>query len=298
MLFSEVAQHLSYTAAAEKLGISRGHLSSQVRQLEKDMEMTLLIRSTRCVRLTDEGRWVLSGMEKILHYLVELERDVETEGKAIEGTLKITAPLQFTERYLLDICAQFKALHPDIEFSIDCSYTNHDLTRSDFNLAFRATNEPPQNMVAVPLFKYLHRCCASPDYIRTHGMPLVPSDLNNHQCLHGQDQPVWTFKEGEVYAQGWMQINSNQQLKNLALNGSGIIRLPDYMVDQEIAEGKLVDLLDHSLADGKTMHLIYPQLIHQSKRMSTFIQFSRQYFSKIRPNNPPPVTTILEPLRG
>ncbi|MDR7090608.1 LysR family transcriptional regulator [Cellvibrio fibrivorans] len=283
MLFSEVAQHLSYTVAAERLGISRGHLSSQVRRLEKDMGMTLLIRSTRSVRLTNEGQWVMTGMEKIFNDLQELERNVENEGQAIEGLLKIAAPLQFSERYLLDICAQFKAFHPNIEFSIDCSYPYQDLNRSDFNIAFRGTNEPPQNMIAVPLFTYQYYCCAAPEYFIQHGKPQTAADFSRHQCLRSHDQPDWTFAGKEIECKGWLQINNSHLLKHQALKGVGIIRAPDYMVEIDIAEGRLEFLQDEALTTSNTMHIIYPQLIHQSKRLSAFIQFCRQYFAQVRP---------------
>lgn len=283
MLFSEVAQHLSYTVAAENLGISRGHLSSQVRRLEKDMGMTLLIRSTRSVRLTTEGQWVMNGMEKIFHDLLELERSVANEGQAIEGLLKMTAPVQFTERYLLDICNQFKTLHPKIEFSIDCSYTQHDLNKSDFNLAFRATNQPPQNMVAIPLFNYTYYCCASPEYFKKYGKPVEPTDLSHHQCLRGQDQHSWAFNNVEIISNGWLQINNNHLLKSQALKGMGVIRVADYMVDQEIADGHLELVLNDAQTDGKSMYIIYPQQIQHSKRVSAFIQFCKDYFNEERP---------------
>ena len=108
MLFSEVAEHLSFTLAAEILNISRGHLSVQIRRLEQDMEMKLLIRSTRSVRLTPEGERVLIGMNKIRHDLLALERSAENEGKKIAGRIKITAPALFAERFLFDIFSKFK----------------------------------------------------------------------------------------------------------------------------------------------------------------------------------------------
>lgn len=282
MLFSEVAQHLSYTVAAERLGISRGHLSSQVRRLEQDMGMTLLIRSTRSVRLTTQGQWVMNGMEKIFNDLQELERTVESEGQAIEGLIKISAPPPFSEYFLLDICAEFKALHPKIEFSIDCHQACVDLQRSDFHLAFYGTREPPQNMIAVPLFDYHYHYCAAPDYLLNHNRPLSPAELVQHQCLRSSDQAPWLFQGKEFESNGWLQINCSNLLKKQALKGFGIIRVADYIVAQELRSGQLERLLEEHSASN-TMHLIYPQLIHQSKRLSAFIQFCRQYFSRQRP---------------
>ncbi|WP_211357759.1 LysR family transcriptional regulator [Colwellia demingiae] len=280
MLFSEVAEHLSFTAAAEKLNISRGHLSSQIRRLEQDMEMVLLIRSTRSVRLTPEGERVLTGMNKIRHDLLELERSAEHEGNTIEGRIKITAPGGFAERFLFDVFSKFKQLHPAIEFSINCSYTRFDLNRSDFDLAFRATNEPPQNMVAKHLMSYQHCCCASPEYFAEKGTPKTPTDLINHECLRGQEQVTWQFQQEAVPTQGWLEVNDNNMLKRLALAGKGIIRVPKYLVDKELKSGKLKAIFEEKMPSGSMIYLIHPQRIHQSKRISTFLNFTQQYFDK------------------
>jgi DNA-binding transcriptional LysR family regulator len=278
MLFSEVAQALSFTVAADILGISRGHLSTQIRQLEKDMGLTLLIRSTRSVRLTSEGKRVMAGMEKIRLSMLELERSAEHEGTIIEGLLKLTAPMQFTERFLLDICAEFKQLHPGISFSIDCSYTRYDLTRSDYDLAFRATAKPPDNMIAKPLLTYRHCCVATPDYLARFGTPLIPEDIRHHQCLHGQDQENWHFNSQVITVEGWLQINDNNMLKRQALAGLGLIRVPDYLVEKELTEGKLIAVLKDYMHSDKKIYMVHPQLIHHPKRVSAFLSFVKTKF--------------------
>ncbi|WP_198555684.1 LysR family transcriptional regulator [Colwellia sp. 75C3] len=278
MLFSEVAEHLSFTAAAEKLNISRGHLSTQIKRLEQDMAMILLIRSTRSVRLTPEGERVLTGMNKIRHDLLELERSAEHEGNKIEGRIKITAPAGFAERFLFDVFSKFKQLHPAIEFSINCSYTRFDLNRSDFDLAFRATSEPPQNMVAKHLMSYQHCCCASPEYFARKGVPKTPNDLIDHECLKAQEQTTWQFQQVEVPTHGWLSVNDNNMLKGLALAGKGIIRVPKYLVDNEIKSGKLKAIFEEQMPRGSMIYMIHPQRIHQSKRISTFLEFTQQYF--------------------
>lgn len=278
VLFSEVATHLSFTLAAQSLGISRGHLSAQIRRLEHDMKSVLLVRSTRSVRLTPEGRRVLTGMDKIRQSLLELERTVEHETQSIEGLLKITAPIQFTERYLLDICSEFRQRHPNIEFSIDSSYKPYDLNRSHYDLAFRATNSPPEDMVAQSLLSYSHCCVAAPAYLMQYGRPNKPADIIKHQCLRSQDQPNWQFKEEYIAVEGWLKINDNHMLKRQALAGFGIIRVPDYLVDKEVENGTLERVLDQYMPNGCSIYLVHPQLIHQSKRLNTFLEFTKSKF--------------------
>lgn len=285
MLFSEVAKHLSYTLAAESLGLSRGHLSSQIRRLEQEMGMPLLLRSTRSVRLTPEGERVLAGMQKIRSSLIELERSAEQDKQDIKGVIKITAPIQFTERYLLSICADFKVQYPDIEFAIDCSYTNYDLNTNNFDLAFRATDNPPQNMIAKPLLAYQHRCCAAPAYWLNHSQPKKPSDLLKHQCLSSPTQTSWSFVDEQVKINGWFKINDNHLLKQQALLGQGVIKVPHYLVDRELKQGELISVLDEYAEHERNIYIIHPQLIHQSKRLSVFIDFTLTKFQTLTANN-------------
>ncbi|WP_206019788.1 LysR family transcriptional regulator [Pseudomaricurvus alkylphenolicus] len=280
MLFSEVAKQLSFTQAAETLGISRGYLSDQIKHLEKEIGTPLLIRSTRNVMLTSEGQRFLEGMENIRSSLLELERSVQHERRALEGTLRITAPNLFSQRYLQDICHAFRKQHPGIRFSIDSSYTNYDLMQSNFDLAFRATNTPPQNMVAKALLSYQHPCCASPEYLTTFGTPRTPKDLAQHHCLSRPSQHTWRFKSGEVPIKGWIELNDNYALKQLALQGRGIIRLPEYFIDREVESGKLVKVLEREKIRGQKIFIIHPQQIRQSARLRAFIDFTQAWFAK------------------
>ena len=282
LLFSEVGKSLSFTLAAEKLGISRGHLSAQIKKLEAEMGVPLFIRSTRSVRLTSVGQRMMSGMDKIRLAVIELERCAEKEGKAIVGVIKITAPALFTNRYLLDITAKFNQLHPAVSFSIDCSYTNHDLNRNDIDLAFRSTVTPPLNMIAKTLIHYKHVICASSEYFVRHGKPKTTNELTSHQCIRGQDDNKWSINNDVISVSGWLKINNTLMLKQLALSGEGIIRVPSYFVDQEIETGTLKPIFENPSVSENQIQMIYPQLLEQSNRLKTFIKFTIEYFSHVK----------------
>jgi DNA-binding transcriptional LysR family regulator len=280
ILFSEVAQSLSFTNAAEKLGISRGHLSAQIKKLESDMGMPLFIRSTRSVRLTAVGERMMLGMDKIRLAMLELDRNAKQEEQTIEGIIKITSPELFTHRYLLDITARFKKIHPLVNFSIDCSYTNHDLNRNDFDLAFRSTTNPPLNMVAKTLISYSHTTCASSSYFKKNGKPKTPQDLTKHQCIRWQEPTTWTFENVAIPVSSWLQINNNLMLKQLALASEGIIKVPSYFVNREIETGMLEPIFEKIDMPTSEIKMIYPQLFQQSKRLKTFIDFTISYFKE------------------
>ena len=245
------------------------------------MGVALFIRSTRSVRLTSVGERMMSGMDKIRLAVIELERSAEKEGQGIAGVIKITAPALFTNRYLLDITSKFNQLHPAIKFSIDCSYTSHDLNRNDFDLAFRSTPTPPLNMIAKSLVSYNHIICASNEYFVRFGKPKVPNELLRHQCIRGQDDNIWSVNNNEIPINGWLQINNTLMLKQLALSGEGIIRVPSYFVDQEVEAGLLEPIFENQYMKKNQIQIIYPQLLQQSKRLKTFINFTIEYFSSV-----------------
>lgn len=279
MLFREVATQLSFTQAASQIGISRGHLSSQIRALEHELRLKLFVRTTRSVSLTPAGQQVLAGMEDIRSSLLALERTANVASNTVEGLIRITAPKQFTERYLLNICTEFKTQFPKVDFSIDCSFINYDLHKDNFDLAFRATQSPPQNMIAKPLFSYRHSCVASPQYFTDHGTPLVPDDLLNHQCLSGHDQSEWQFATGLVDISGWLQLNDNFLLRDMAVAGKGIIKVPEYLVQEEVDNGCLIKILDDYITQQNQIYIVHPQLIQQPKRLSQFVEFTQGKFA-------------------
>jgi DNA-binding transcriptional LysR family regulator len=279
-LFSEIAKQLSFTKAAVELGISKGYLSEQIKQLEVEFGRPLLIRSTRNVKLTTHGELILASMEQIKQSLLDLDRSIRHDNANISGKIRITAPSQFTQRYLMSICNEFQQRHSDIQISIDCSYQLLDLAKNDFDLAFRATSTPPLNMVAKKLFDYRQICCASPEYLSKFGTPKTIADLQHHRCLTSTDKSSWTLNQESVTPPNRLSINDNQMLKELSLKNYGIILVAEYLVDREIAAGKLQELFSEYKTNTSSIYILYPQLIHQSARISSFIQFATDWFQE------------------
>lgn len=278
MLFVETAKQLSFSKAAQNLSISKGYLSDQIKKLEKELQCPLLVRTTRSVRLTPEGRKILIQGEKIKATMLDLERNIHNEDNAFSGSLRITAPKLFTERFLLDICHDFQQHHPGIHFTLDSSYTNYDLNQDDFDLAFRATRQPPQNMVAKELFSYQHCLCASPEYLALYGHPRSISDLSAHQCLSALEEHRWPLKTADATINGWLTMNDHYLLKQQAMAGKGIIRIATYYVDRELQQGTLQRVLEDEYIDGQSIYILYPQLLYPATKLKAFITFVQERF--------------------
>ncbi|WP_375753292.1 LysR family transcriptional regulator [Vibrio sp. HN007] len=279
MLFVGLAEILNFTKAAESLGVSKGFLSEQIKKLETELRCPLLIRTTRSVRLTQEGERAYRQGVKIRSQMLELERGLMIEHDEVSGLLKMTAPKMFAETYLFELCAKFKQKHPGISFEINSSYTTYNLSQQDIDLAFRATNKPPENMVATKLFSYSHLLVASPKYLDTYGRPCATSELNQHHCLATLHQREWPMKSGDIPVTGWVSTNENHILKQQALSGEGIIRIANYYVDKEIKKGLLEQVLtEETLTAQNSVYLFYPQVIYPSVKLKAFVSFVREYF--------------------
>ena len=283
VLFSEVAKLLSFAKAADSLTISRSFLSSQIKQLEKELGTSLLIRSTRQVRLTPAGFKVLEKMQEINGAIISMERELDQSKSEISGLLRITAPEMFSQSHLTEICHRFKQKHQNIEFEIDVSHNLHDLTQSPFDLAIRSTETPPENMVAKKLTSYQHICCASPEYLEKFTHPEQPLDLMDHHCLSTPQVRTWPFYDGQtrvdVDIQGPFSANNQFLLLHAAMQGQGIIKAPDYLVQPALKSGELVQVLENYFICKNDMFLIYPQVLRRSASLSAFIDFMQQWFS-------------------
>ena len=276
LLFAEVAEHLNFAKAAEKLGISKGHLSEQIKKLEQEYSTPLLVRTTRSVRLTSEGQKALESAREIKYLVNNFERNLQK----LDGVIRITAPKLFSEKYLSAIIVAFRQLHPEVKFEINTSYTRFDLNQTQFDMAFRATQQPPpENMVAKKLLSYQHVVAASPAYMANTPLPSSPSDLNKHRCLTAEANSTWSFERTDIHIKSGIACNDNFLLKQLAIAGEGIVKLPDFYLMDEIKQNKLRLLLENEKTTSLDIYLLYPTTTRETARLRRFTSFVTDYFA-------------------
>ncbi|MEX0334869.1 LysR family transcriptional regulator [Vibrio tubiashii] len=279
MMFLELAEQGSFTKATQKLGISKGYMSKQIKTLEEELKTKLVIRSTRHMRLTAEGQRAYNHGLKIKHQIHAFRDNVQEENEQLSGLLRLTAPKMFTEAFLTDICYEFKQQHPDIRFELNSSFTKYNLIQDNIDLAIRATNTPPDNLVAHKLFSYRHILVASPHYLSNLGSPENEDDLLDHNCLTTLHQQNWPLKSSDPHVSGWLTTNENHVLKQQAMQGKGLVRMPSYYVRQEIEQGELEEVLsEQNSGQTNTFYLLYPQPVYPPAKLTTFIEFVKSYF--------------------
>jgi DNA-binding transcriptional LysR family regulator len=273
----------SFTAAAKRLDVSVAHISRQVNQLEDRLGAKLLYRTTRKLRLTEVGEVYYQHARKIRDDMQAAERAVmEMEGKPT-GKLRITAPVYYGEYFLAPLLNDFLLEYPQLDLELKLTNETVDLVKEGYDLAIRLGTLDSSSLMCRKLARRTQYVCASPAYLATHGTPQTLADLANHRCLGGS-LDHWRFLEnGKLrnwrVGSAW-SCNSGLALRDAALKGLGIVQLPDYYVQDALAQGSLVSLLEtHRLPDDGVW-VVYPQNRHLSPKVRLLVDFLVTHLGK------------------
>lgn len=271
-----VVETESFTAAAKRLEVSVAHISRQVNQLEDRLGAKLLYRTTRKLRLTEVGEVYYQHARKILDDMQAAERAVmEMEGKPT-GKLRITAPVYYGEYFLAPLVNDFLLQYPQLDLELKLTNETVDLVREGYDLAIRLGTLDSSSLMCRKLARRTQYLCAAPAYLATHGTPQTLADLANHRCLGGS-LDHWRFLEnGKLrnwrVGSAW-SCNSGLALKDAALKGLGIVQLPDYYVQEALAQGSLVSLLESHRLPDDGVWVVYPQNRHLSPKVRLLVDF-------------------------
>ena len=278
--FVYVAEHESFTRAAKELGISTAQVSRQISALEKRLNIKLLYRTTRKVSLTEEGRVFYQHCRGVLDGLDAAEQAVSNLQAKPQGRIKLTAPVTYGEQQLLPLVNDFMVQYSDIEVTAFLSNQKIDLIDGGYDLAIRIGKLSDSTMMAKKLSRRTNFVCAAPTYLEKYGTPHALSELSQHNCLLGT-RDYWHFiengknadKEKNLRVSGTVQYNSGHSLVDAALKGLGIVQLPDYYVQQYLASGELVSLLDNYREPEESIWAIYPHNRHLSPKIRLLVDY-------------------------
>jgi DNA-binding transcriptional LysR family regulator len=281
-VFVKVVATGSFSQAARDLGLPKSTVSRKVSQLEERLGARLLQRTTRKVALTEVGAMYHERCARILPELEDAERAVTELQDVPRGLLRIAAPSRFG--LLGPLVTEFLSLHPDVKVEVECSDRLVDLIQEGFDLAIRAGALSDGSLVARRLMDSIpHFIVAAPSYLAKRGAPTEPQQLSKHDCLvfGGNREPrSWRFRRGgkqiDVQVNGRATINDFDMLKQTAIAGHGIARLPATVACPEVKAGRLV----RAIADWETaevpLSLVYPSTRHLSPKVRAFIDLARQ----------------------
>jgi DNA-binding transcriptional LysR family regulator len=284
-IFAETVDAQSFTAAADRMGLSKQFVSKRVAALEKRLGARLLVRSTRQLRVTDLGLAYHERAQRILEEVDAAEQLIASQTAAPRGLLRLSAPMTFATLHLGPVIPAFMQRHPEVVVELELNDRTVDLIGEGYDMPVRIGRLAVSSLVARRIAAEQLITCASPGYLRRHGAPSAPGDLASHACLtygHAR-RGEWTFRvEGrvrKVSVSGPMRANNGEMLRDAAVAGLGIVSLPDFIVAAALADGRLVPVLDACRPEGFNVYAVSPQHRQSSLLVRAFSDFLAERFS-------------------
>lgn len=281
--FVRIARTGSLTRAADQLGMSRALVSKHLQRLEAHLGVRLFNRTTRRVALTEIGEDYLAFCNRILAEIGEEERALAYLQSHPRGSLTIHAPMGYGNLQLAPLVAEFMKTYPEIKVTVvlsDASVTAVDLIDRGFDIAVRTGPLEDMNLTARRIGFVRWVLCASPAYLARHAAPDRPQDLAAHDCLVHRKisaDGIWHFGEdGEeeaVKVTGSLVTNSVVLLRASVLAGVGVAILPQYCVADDLAAGRLVELLPHRPPRRRPVHLLFAHARYTPRKVRAFVDF-------------------------
>jgi DNA-binding transcriptional LysR family regulator len=248
--FVAVVEAGTITAAADRLNISKKLASKYLAELEAQIGVKLLNRTTRSQSLTVAGQQYYLDCQEIIARIDESHSALKQAEGELTGHVRLSAPVSFGEVVLLPLLARFKRQHPELSFDVRLSDSYVDLIEGGFDFAIRIGALSDSNLVARKLTESHLWLVASPAYIEQQGRPQTPDDLRDHICLQDSNYrggTRWPFQiEGvmrKIAIHPQFITNSATAMRNLAMMGEGIALVPDFVVSADIEAGHLTQLL-------------------------------------------------------
>jgi DNA-binding transcriptional LysR family regulator len=285
-VFFRVVEANGFGAAARRLETTAASVSRRVKALEQRLGVRLLQRTTRKLSLTDAGEQYFREGRRLLQQLDDLEQGLTATAREPEGELRIVAPMSFGQRRLAPLVARFAALHRRLRISLILEDRETDLIDEAADLAIRIGYPADSSMVARAIAPVPRHVCASPGYLERRGYPQSPQDLLQHDCLHYNlisEREEWTFvgEDGEhtLAVRGSFCSNNGDVLAQAAMQGLGITLLPDFIVEEGLADGRLVKLLEEHERAPLTLFALYPSRQHVPAKTRSFLECLLDHFA-------------------
>ncbi|MEE4450751.1 LysR family transcriptional regulator [Novosphingobium resinovorum] len=279
-LFVAVVEQGSFSGAGRELDLSPSAVSRAIDRIEARLGVRLLLRSTRALALTAEGQAYLQTARRILADLDDAEQQIADQG-APRGRLRVSAALSHGRLCVVPLLGRFLALYPHILVDIALTDTLVDVAAGQADVAIRFGPLADSTLTARKLGETRRVIVASPGYLAHHGRPEVPEDLHRHNCLNfnfRRVEPVWPFtREGRDFSlsvQGNIEANNGETLGQLAEAGVGLARVGRFSVEGEIADGRLVPVLEEfNPGDVEHIHALFVGGLTIPARIRVFVDF-------------------------
>ncbi|MFJ4251537.1 LysR family transcriptional regulator [Pseudomonas sp. NPDC089741] len=285
--FAVLIEAGSFTLAAQQLGCSKGQLSKRISQLEAQFSVVLLQRTTRRLSLTAAGAALLPQAQALVVQVEKARQALARLKDDMAGPVRMTVPVSLGETFFDGLLLEFSQKYPEVQIELELNNSYRDLSRDGFDLAIRSEVANDQRLVAKPLLAWQEMTCASPAYLERFGEPIMPQALAEHRCLlnsHYSGREEWLYHQQHellrVRVSGPFASNHYSLLKKAALSGAGIARLPSYLLQAELADGRLKWLLRDFQTRRMPMYLVHPYQGGLPKRTQVLADYLIGWFKR------------------
>jgi DNA-binding transcriptional LysR family regulator len=282
-IFARVAALQNLSAVGTELGLTPGTISKRVQALEEALAVRLFERTTRSIRITDEGTRFLDHVQRVLAEL-DLARSsmAASSGKPV-GRLRVSAPQIVGRKYVVPALTSFLAEFSDIELQLDITDRHVNLHEEGYDIAIRCGALTDSTLIAKRLANDKIVICGSPEYLAEMGTPTTPNELASHRCLMLGDAWSWAFgigaQESTVRIGARLRSDSSDVLKHGAVSGMGLVRTTEMNVADELASGRLVPVLSQFIDNSSTgVYALYVSGRHILPRQRVFLDHMAEWF--------------------
>lgn len=280
-VFAAVVEHRSFSGAADALAVSKATVSKAITRLEARLGTTLFHRTSRRLTLTDSGRGLAEYAQRILSEGEAAEEAAFESASAPAGLVRVAAPLTFGIQAVAPVLADFMKLYPGIKVELRLSDAFIDIVGEGIDIALRIAELPDSSLRARRLGPMVAHIVGSPAYFDRVGRPQHPADLARHACFvytNTANPDVWRFRkaggeEAAVRVEGPMRTDNGDAMLPALRAGLGVARLPEFMVGDDLAKGRLEAVLGEWSASAAGLHLLTPPGTLRPARVETMIAF-------------------------
>ncbi|PSV22073.1 LysR family transcriptional regulator [Photobacterium leiognathi subsp. mandapamensis] len=279
-LFVQVVKSGGFGAAAQVMGHSNSYVSKEIVKLENRLGVRLLNRTTRSISLTPEGKSYYQECLQLISDAEQAVAHITQSTVAPKGTLKISCPVWFGKHYLKDVFSAYLTRYPDVVIDLDMSDKAIDVIGDGYDLVIRASAKLDESSLICKRI-YSSRICtvASPGYIAKYGRPIHPAELSSHHCFcysNLKKSNVWDYMDkagNQTSVDVHQRVRSNNTEMSLTLvrNGDGIIRLPEFYIEQQIKTGELTLLFEDYIFPTVDVYALYPTRKHLASKVRCFL---------------------------
>jgi DNA-binding transcriptional LysR family regulator len=276
--FLRVSEEASFSAAARSLDLDPSTISKVVQRLENRLGVRLFHRTSRVLKLTQEGERFLAAAQKVMQALEEAEESLSPSLAEASGLLRIGSTPAFARYWLTPLLPAFCEKYPKLKLELVLSPTPPDLFDQQIDLSFQSGAIPDSTLVAQRVSTARWRIYAAPSYLQRFGTPRTPDELSAHRCLNflpGSYRSQWPLKDGDTVRSfsptGPVAASDGDVLVALAQAGMGLARLIEQRVQRDVKPGSLVSVLEAHESEPEPIYAVYPSRRHLSVRVRAFL---------------------------